>query len=433
MNYTYNTNSNKILKVDDVSGEESSFKDVSGNDYTYWQDGSLKSDNNKGISIIEYNYLKLPKRIVKGSTTILYQYDATGRKLKETIGSDITDYSANKIYKNAILYQISHDEGRIVNGEYEYNITDHLGNLRVAFKDSLGIAKITQANAYGVWGEDLPTLSFRSTSNLNNFKFTGKESLQGTGYIDFGARWYDNIVPRFITIDPLAEKMRRWSPYNYAFDNPLRFIDPDGMSPENPFKILSKHTGAQSVQAPFKQAVGTSKEIFTVKLGTQLFGAGKEIKLGELGTAKAEFSLYPVELSTTTKEVKSEMNAFKIGLGITTKGGDFSKEFKAGTYSTTIGKQGAISEENISSSNSIANGDASYNTTDKSLAIGIKLGTFAASIEANLEKVQETLTNTLIGFGNLLSETFTDFTKNQFDSSKEAIDKKRYIQNIKKQ
>ncbi|WP_052354135.1 hypothetical protein [Flectobacillus major] len=86
---------------------------------------------------------------IKGSTTILYQYDATGRKLKETIGSDITDYSANKIYKNNTLYQISHDEGRIVNSEYEYNITDHLGNLRVAFRDSLGVAKITQAYSYG--------------------------------------------------------------------------------------------------------------------------------------------------------------------------------------------------------------------------------------------------------------------------------------------
>jgi hypothetical protein len=47
--------SNKILKVDDASNETASFKDVTGNDYTYILDGSLKSDNNKGIDSIQYN------------------------------------------------------------------------------------------------------------------------------------------------------------------------------------------------------------------------------------------------------------------------------------------------------------------------------------------------------------------------------------------
>ena len=73
------------------------------------------------------------------------------------------------------------------------------------------------------------------------YKFNGKELDPQTGYYYFGARYYDPVVSRWLSIDPLAERYPGFSPYNYTANNPVMLVDPDGRKfTNNAWKWVNK-------------------------------------------------------------------------------------------------------------------------------------------------------------------------------------------------
>ncbi len=100
--------------------------------------------------------------------------------------------------------------------------------------------EILEEHHYYPFGLEHQNYSTITGNTGYKYTFGGKEFQpeKDMNMYDFGARNYDPALGRWMNIDPLAEKMRRHSPYNYAFNNPVYFIDPDGMAPDGWIKSL---------------------------------------------------------------------------------------------------------------------------------------------------------------------------------------------------
>jgi len=211
--------------------------------YTYDGNGNALTDSKRGVTIT-YNQLNLPQSVTRSGGSAAYTYDATGTKLKSVQGTVTREYISGIQYTGGNLDFFATEEGRALkNGStysYEYNLKDHLGNVRVSFDNNGGTARVIQENEYYAFGLD--TINYISGTK-NNYLYNGKEEQDVlSNMYDYGARFYDPVIARWQSVDPLAEKGRRWSPYTYGFDNPMKFIDPDGMWPWpsqlNPFARL---------------------------------------------------------------------------------------------------------------------------------------------------------------------------------------------------
>jgi len=160
-----------------------------------------------------------------------FVYGPDGSRVKGTVGGVTTVYVGDhyEVQGSTVRKYYYAGAQRVAmrqNTTLYWLLADHLGSTAITANGTTG-AKVAEVR-YKAWGEN----RYTSGTTPTTYRFTGQRQEAGVGLYDYGARWYDPYIQRWIspdTIIPQPANPQSLNRYSYVLNSPLRFTDPSGM------------------------------------------------------------------------------------------------------------------------------------------------------------------------------------------------------------
>ena len=227
--------------------------------YTYDAHGNMTTMPH--LTAITWNYADLLRNASNGTFTSCYVYNAGGGRTRKVVVKGnireerlyLGNYELYRKYENNTLdterqtLHIADDQHRFAlidrltvnNGAtlttptvaVRYQYDNHLGSASLELDQNAAIISYEEYHPFG-------TTSYRSGRTetevaLKRYKYVGKERDEETGLYYYGARYYAAWIARFVSVDPLQLKYPHYTPYQYAGNKPVSYIDLDGLEEAN--------------------------------------------------------------------------------------------------------------------------------------------------------------------------------------------------------
>jgi RHS repeat-associated protein len=202
-----------------------------------WQVGTIL--NGPAVNPGSSFKVRVSSLVPTTATTTYYFYDYSGRLLAEydQSGSCVKDYVFNG---NKLLA-----EYQPATATRYYYTSDQINSTRIITNSSGSVVYSAVFDPYGGMQKQ-----WVNTYNPS-LKFSGKEREANSEMDYFGARYYDHLKYRFISVDPVINKEEAlanpqlWNLYSYCRNNPITFFDPDGLTE---ISITINRTGATTIR-----------------------------------------------------------------------------------------------------------------------------------------------------------------------------------------